>query len=359
MFVFWVVAGVLSAAAAGLILFRAAGAASRGEPVDPTPWVYRRQLAEIDELAERGLIGEGERRGAHAEAGRRLLAAADKAGEPWGAEPPGRGAVMLTAVLAPALALALYFAVGAPGMGDQPFAARLKTWQEANPATLSPPELAAVLKQVLRQRPDDVEGLRYLAIAEGASQNAGGAVRALRRAVRIAPERADLWEMLGEALIFEADGQVSPDARLAFQEALKRDPQSVGARFHLARGRIASGDRAGGLADWRALLADMPADDPRRAALESAIVEAEQGQARPAVPAPQIAAIRGMVEGLAERLRTKPDDPEGWVRLVRSYAVLGETTKRDAALAQARAHYATQPDVLNQLAQAARAEPMR
>ena len=89
MIAFWVVAGVLAAAAAGLVLFRAAGAAHE-TTVDPTPLVYRRQLAEIDELAERGLIGETERKSAHAEAARRLLAAADapKAACAWGVTSP-------------------------------------------------------------------------------------------------------------------------------------------------------------------------------------------------------------------------------------------------------------------------------
>ena len=357
MFLFWVVAGVLSAVAAGLILFRAAGAAARGEPVDPTPWVYRRQLAEIDALAERGLIGEAERRGAHAEAGRRLLAVAGKPGEAWGPASAGRGGVMVAAVVAPALALAIYIAVGAPGMGDQPFAARLKTWQETNPANLAPPELAAVLRHVVGERPTDVEGLRYLAIAEGASQNPGGAVRALRRALNLAPERPDLWEMMGEALTYEANGQVTEQAAAAFEQTLKLDPQSVGARFHLARRKLAAGDREGADADWQALLADLPAEDPRREALQAAIAEARTPA--PTTPPAELEAIRGMVASLAERLRAQPDDPEGWVRLVRSYAVLGDVAQRDAALARAREHYATQPDVLNQLAQAARTEPMR
>jgi cytochrome c-type biogenesis protein CcmH len=64
-------------------------------------------------------------------------------------------------------------------------------------------------------------------------------------------------------------------------------------------------------------------------------------------------AIRGMVDGLAARLKAQPDDPDGWVRLVRAYAVLGETAARDDALAQARARYANQPGELAALAAAA------
>ena len=56
-----------------------------------------------------------------------------------------------------------------------------------------------------------------------------------------------------------------------------------------------------------------------------------------------------MVDGLAARLKANPDDPAGWVRLVRAYQVLGETDRRDAALAQARRRYAARPDVLSDL----------
>jgi cytochrome c-type biogenesis protein CcmH len=66
--------------------------------------------------------------------------------------------------------------------------------------------------------------------------------------------------------------------------------------------------------------------------------------------------IQGMVASLAARLQAHPDDPGGWVRLVRAYAVLGDTAKRDAAYATARARYETSPQVLQQLDEAARAE---
>jgi cytochrome c-type biogenesis protein CcmH len=358
MFAFWAVTGILAAAAAGLILFRAARAAKQGEAADPTPVVYRRQLAEIDDLAERGLIAEGERKGAHAEAARRLLAATDKPGETWTASGVGRGPVLAAALIAPALALGLYLALGSPGVGDQPFAKRLQAWRTADLTTLGPSELAAVLYSVAKVRPNDAELYRYIALAEGSAQNGPAAVRALHRAVTLAPERADLWTMLGEALVYQT-GQVGPDAQAAFRESLKLDPTGVSARYHLASAKIAAGDTAGGVADWRALMTEIPADDARREALEGAIAQAEGAPAAPAIAEPQMAAIRGMVAGLAEKLKANPDNPEGWVRLVRAYAVLGDTGQRDAALKDARARYAARPDVLNQLAQAARAEPRR
>jgi cytochrome c-type biogenesis protein CcmH len=361
MIVFWVAAGVLSAAVAGLILSRAAQAASASEATDPTPILYRRQLAEIDELAERGLMGEAERKSAHAEAGRRLLAATDAPSQVWTADPNARRGVLIAVVAAPALALAIYLSLGSPGMADKPFALRMKGWMASNPAELAPQELAAVLKKLIAERAPDPEGYRLLAIAETASQNPPETIRALRHALKLAPDRADLWEMLGEAQMAEADGKLSDDAKASFQHAVQRDPKgSVLARFSLARARIEAGDKPGGLADWRALMAELPADDPRRPAIAQQIAEHE-GRAEP-TPAPgggQMDMIRGMVEGLAQRLKTQPDDPEGWVRLVRAYAVLGEAGKRDAALASARARYAARPEVLRDLDAAAKAERMK
>jgi cytochrome c-type biogenesis protein CcmH len=361
MIAFWVVAGILAAAAGGLVLSRAA-AASLETGADPTALVYRRQVAEIDELAERGLIGEAERKSAHAEAARRLLGAADAPPEPWRAEPHSRKPIAITVLLASLAALAMYVTVGQPGMGDQPFSKRLAAWRAADPATLAPPELAAVLDRLTRERPDDPQAWRYLAIAEGAAQDPADAVRAMRHAVRLAPERADLWELLGEALVAEADGDVTREAQDAFRQSLKRDPKAIAARFHLARAQIAAGDKPGGLAAWRALLADLPAGDPRRQDLLAAIAEAE-GQSAPsgaaALPPAQAAMVRGMVEGLARRLQANPDDPQGWVRLVRAYAVLGEKAKLNEALTQAKARYAGKPDTLAQLDAAARAEPMQ
>jgi cytochrome c-type biogenesis protein CcmH len=358
MIAFWVVAGVLSAAAAGLILQSAARAAAHAGSEDPTQALYRRQLSEIDDLADRGLIPEAERKSAHAEAARRLLSAADAVSAPWSGGNRFRRLALALAALTPPLAVVLYLITGAPGLPDQPLKARVAAWRQADPATLTPPELAAVLKATIAERPKDPEGYRYLALMEGASGNASGAARALRRAIQIAPQRADLWEMLGEALLVEGEGDLTPQARQAFQEALKRDPKSVVARFHLARAEVMSGDRAKGLTAWRAILADLPAADPRRAELQSAIAQAE-GQPAPAIAPDQMAAIRGMVEGLAQRLQASPDDAEGWVRLVRAYAVLGETAKRDQALTQAKARYAGKAEILDQLDAAARTEPMK
>ena len=99
MIAFWVAAGLISAATAILLLYRAAGAAGHA-PADVTGLFYRRQLAEIADLADRGLIGEADRRSAEAEAGRRLLTAADAPGETW-TSGGQRNLVLIAAIAAP------------------------------------------------------------------------------------------------------------------------------------------------------------------------------------------------------------------------------------------------------------------
>lgn len=173
----------------------------------------------------------------------------------------------------------------------------------------------------------------------------------------LSPQRVDLWEMLGEALVFAGAGPVGDDAQAAFRETLRRDPANAAARFYLARAAAEQGQKADAARQLSALIADMPAEDTRRAAVSAALASL-QGQRAAGLDPAQTAAVRGMVAGLAARLKANPDDPEGWVRLVRAYAVLGETAKRDDAYATARARYVAAPQVVQSLDAAVRAEPM-
>lgn len=66
----------------------------------------------------------------------------------------------------------------------------------------------------------------------------------------------------------------------------------------------------------------------------------------------QLAQIKAMVAGLAERLKSTPDDLEGWLRLGRSYAVLGQAEDAAAAFAQAERLRPNDPAVLLAEAQA-------
>jgi cytochrome c-type biogenesis protein CcmH len=80
---------------------------------------------------------------------------------------------------------------------------------------------------------------------------------------------------------------------------------------------------------------ELPSAKDRRAAASAAPVE-------------QSEMIRGMVQRLADRLGQNGSDVEGWLRLVRSYSVLGEADHAQAALLDARRALANDPQRLRQ-----------
>ncbi len=59
--------------------------------------------------------------------------------------------------------------------------------------------------------------------------------------------------------------------------------------------------------------------------------------------------IEGMVAGLAAELEEQPDNPDKWIMLVRSYSVLGDVEKAEAAYDTAREHFADNTGVLDML----------
>ena len=371
MWVFWIVTGLLAAASAALVLVRA-GAAARmaaqgGD--DPALPVYRRQLTELDEAAAQGVLGPEEHRAARAEAGRRLLRSADAGvrAERTG----GRGsrfAAVLAVAGAAALALCGYILLGRPGMGDEPYAARLAGWRRADPSSLDAARMSAVLRDIAKARPHDPRVYDYLGRAELASGDAFDAARAFATAAALAPDHADLFASEGEAQVQDAQGKVTPQAAAAFRQALKLDPTNATSRFYLALAQVTAGDRAGGVTAWRALAADLPPDDPRRSSLLAEIAHVQGGAAEgeppgpastgpgPSAPVqaePQAAFIQAMVSRQAAELQAHPDDAQGWARLVRSYGVLGDAAAQQRALAQARRVFVGRPAALGPIEAAA------
>ena len=391
MITFSIAAVLLSALAAVLILQRASGAA-RQTDADPTLAVYRRQLSEIDDLAERGLRAEGELKAARAEAGRRLLSAA-KTAEPAAAEAvqprvsrPLRLAVLAGAVAAPALAVGLYVVLGKPGLADQPYTARVKAWTEADLRSLPPAEVVAVLRQAIARDPTkSAEPLTLLADMQLQSGNAAGAEASIRKAIRLQPDDDGLWSSLGNLLVLEANGEETQPAQAAFRQALKLNPKNPAARYNLGRARISAGDLNGGLADWRALSADLSPDQRQQldpeieatakaghlAAPPKAQAEPQQQQAAAGGGAEALAGAltgqapppgagggpdpRQMVAQLEARLEQSPNDLAGWARIIRSYAVLGDPDKMKHAQARARQIFKGQPEALKTIDSAASA----
>lgn len=216
-----------------------------------------------------------------------------------------------------------------------------------------PTDVASLIPLLIRRvhaAPQDATSWMWLGRAYLSANDPVDAAKALSRAVRLSRARtADpaLLSAYGEALVFASDGAVPPEAESAFRAALSVNPKDLAARFYLGLADAMHGNNAEALALWRSLLADAPASAPWRAELTDrvAALSARTGAA------PN---VNAMVARLAERLKSGPDDPEGWQRLVRAYAVLGDKARAVKALADARVALARRKDALAALEAEAR-----
>src|ERR1700743_2584325 len=84
---FWPAAAILAGLCAYLVMAFGARAARKSVDVaeDPAKAVYRRQIQDLNELVDRGVLAEDEHDAARAEAARRLLAETPAAPEKPGA----------------------------------------------------------------------------------------------------------------------------------------------------------------------------------------------------------------------------------------------------------------------------------
>jgi cytochrome c-type biogenesis protein CcmH len=288
--------------------------------------IYRDQLAEIERERAAGTLPESEAAAARIEVERRILAAGDQP------PPPARADATLHKVLPPVLALAipllalgLYLQTGRPGLPAAPFAAG------------QPPPASA-------DEPFSVEKLLAAARARLAAQ----------------PDDPEALSALGEALTLEANGTVTRPAVDAFNKALAARADDPRALYYLGLHEAQSGDSRAALARWRALLAKSPTDAPflpmlraeiervaKAAGLDPDIPPAPTGMPQPSreqqdamasmTPEQRQQAIRGMVEGLAARMKENPQDRAGWLRLANAWKVLGENGSAADAYAKADA----------------------
>jgi cytochrome c-type biogenesis protein CcmH len=245
------------------------------------------------------------------------------------------------AVLVLAIGGGVYLMLGTPALA-------LRTL--AGPADGDWKGIVAKLVVNARAHPQDetawvMLGRGYLLVNDGSD-----AAAALRHAILLADpaQRPVLLSALGEALLLASGGLVTPEAESAFAGAYAGNPQDPAARFYLGLAYASRRDTAHALALWESLLADTPPKAPWRGILidHIAALKATTGAA-----APDIAA---MVAGLAERLRASPNDPQGWQRLVRAYAVLGDKDKALAALGEAHAALKSDSTALRALADEAK-----
>ncbi|RUX74760.1 c-type cytochrome biogenesis protein CcmI [Mesorhizobium sp. M7A.F.Ca.US.006.04.2.1] len=359
---FWVIAAILTLGASLAVLLplaaSAKGASSSGEH---DLEVYRDQLSELDRDAARGLIQPAEAAEARAEIARRILRldnAVTAGGANAGRAPATARLVATVAVLAvPLVSWGLYVKLGSPDLPSQPLSERLAK----NPADSSVDELVARAEAHLAANPTDGRGWDVLAPVYLRMQRFSDAADAYRNAIRLDGDSAVRQAGLGEAIAGAAGGIVSADAQDAFEAALKLDPANAKASFYLAMALAQEGRAKEATTAWQAMLGRLPPDSPWRGAVEQALAKSGNPEvasggaangpdagdidaASSMSPQDREAMINTMVAGLDDKLRQNPNDPEGWMRLVRSYVVLGKADQAREALGRAIAAFGADSD---------------
>lgn len=329
--------------------------------------VYRDQLKELERDVARGAVAEGDAVVARTEIERRLLAAGARTDAPEQTLRASQSAALLVGAAVVIAAGGIYFTLGRPSAPDRPLSARADTEKGIvgnDPMHGEMNDLLRQLQQKLEANPNDAQGWALMARSLMRLDRAPEAVESYERAISLSGGGdANLRAEYAEARIVAAEGIVDPKSQEIYRAMLREDPTSAQARYYLALARAQGGDRAGALADWRALLADTPPDAPWRGMLEQQIAE---GGGTPApAPSPQrgpsaadveaagkmsqgdrAAMIDGMVLRLAARLEQNPQDLAGWRQLARAYDVQGKAADASRAHERVLALAPNDPDAL-------------
>jgi len=335
--------------------------------------VYKDHFLQLNREVDSGLLSEQEAEAIRVEISRRMLAADKavvKAPDPsarteFGDRFSTMSATLLVAMV-PMVALTIYFAIGSPGHLDAPLTSQQQEHKSAAKAPHAGMEASiSRLTDKLKQDPNNINGWILLARTYSALQRFGDAEAAYRRAADLSGGRIDIIGDLAETLVKKSGGIVTGDVSSLFEKVLKATPKDPRARYFLGLARAQAGKGAEAIEMWLALEADFPADAPWRRSLRqlmertatrygvdldavaanrpgNAARPQSSGPAAEAVseaqsltPNQRLTMIRSMVARLASRLEEDPDDVDGWLKLVRSYTVLGDAEAARMALRRA------------------------
>jgi cytochrome c-type biogenesis protein CcmH len=362
----WLVFSALTAGVVGTLLWFYRRAPLEAADGDADVFVYADQLAQIETDRAKGLLSEAEAESARAEVGRRLLARSSGGADSPRAKPNGSERLAGAAALAvPVMALALYVALGSPGIPDLPHAGRSQ--EDASRDQVE--AMIARVEQRLRAEPQDGNGWDVIGPIYLRMGRYGQAAEAFANANRLLGETPKRLAGFAQAEILANNGIVNANAKLAAERLLAMEPGRVDARMWLALAKEQDGRFNAALADYRGLLSAPQMTPAMISAIEVRIslverlargetiepgeeISATPPQRQPA-PADQQAMIEGMVARLAARLQSDGKDPAGWVQLMRSYMVMGRNDDALKALNDARSALANDASSLNQVNTAA------
>lgn len=319
MTLFWLGAALLVVWCMAVLLrplLRAAPPARDADAVPPGE-VYRDQLHELDGDLRRGTLDASQRLAAQDELGRRVLD--DGAASPCvetralqqdaGARRSAALAALLLAAL-PSAAILLYLQLGNPmalwRSGDMGPIARDGMGHELSNAQVE--GLVNQLAQRLRVQPDDAEGWYMLGRSYAAMGRPADAAAAYAKAVELVPDEAALRADYADVLASVNGGSLQGSAQAQIDRALALDPDQPKALALAASAAMQRSDRAQAVAHWEHLYRLLPPQSQTAARVAANLAEARGESPQPATAAPG-ASVSGRV-AMSDKAPRRPAPDE-------------------------------------------------
>jgi cytochrome c-type biogenesis protein CcmH len=277
-----------------------------------------------------------------------------------------------------AVALALLFPLGAGGLYwwlGTPQAIDPVSAQKAEQDKIS--EMVDRLAARLKANPDNPKGWAMLARSYKVMGRLQEAEDAYAKAGKLIETDPDLLADYADLMAARAGGNLAGQPLVLVNKALALNPLHPMSLMLAGTAAYRDGNFAAAISYWENLLSVLEPGSPDAQQVETDIAEArakagmppsakatsspsatEAGADASKLPAVDPAAagamtperINQMVERLATRLKTNPDDLAGWARLARAYKVQGRLAEAEQAYGKAGKLVDSDPDLLAQYA---------
>ncbi len=286
---FWIITGLLTAAAIAFVLVPLLRSRDTTSTVDRDTLnveLIRQQLKELRDDLETGELETAEYEKARTDLEKELLyeLQGEDGRRPAGPSGRGRWVAPVILVTVPALAFVLYWQLGAYPVASRLQAGQVATASEGATAGQGLPsieEMAARLAQRLQQDPTNSEGWRMLGKTYSVLKRYPEAAAALEKANALTDGKdPEILADYAEALALAQGGGIAGRPAELLAAALTLDPDSIKALWLTGYQAYQAHDIPRAVATWQRLAALFPPDSAEATRIQQVIAEA-QGKTRP------------------------------------------------------------------------------
>lgn len=320
--------------------------------------IYRDQLAALDRDLARGAISPADFETTQDELKLRLLDDTEATAPIPSPHTSGfltaQRSAIIVALLLPFGGAGMYWWLGTPSAIDP-----VATQAASNEKII---QMVETLAARLKANPDNPKGWAMLARSYKVMGRLEEAEQAFVKAGDFLNTDADLLVDYADLLATRIN-EVEGKPLELINKALQLDPKHPTGLMMSGIAAYRRAEYALAVAQWEKLLTALEPGSPDAQQVEANIAEARAKLGKPTANAEKVAPgnpgttgpmtqekINQMVERLAQRLKTTPDDLEGWARLGRAYKVQGRLAESEDAYTRAGKVVEGNPDHLTQFA---------